>query len=66
MKIKFIMPYVLDMGSVEPIIGHSSPNETAEQNALWQFNRMREHDGLKPYAVLPAGTNKDYAHGLDV
>jgi hypothetical protein len=55
-KVKFIIPFVPDMGTVEPIIGVSSTNETARQNALWTFNRMREHDGLKPYPALPMGT----------
>ncbi len=30
--------------------------ETKEENALWDYNRIREHDGLPPLDTLPEGT----------
>ena len=55
---KFIIPYIPDMGSVQPIFGRSSTLETAAQNALWQLNNMRDHDGLPPLKGFPKGTER--------
>jgi hypothetical protein len=30
--------------------------ETAEENALWTYNSLREHDGQPPLKALPKGT----------
>jgi len=35
---------------------HSSPTKTMEQNALWQYNGARAHDGLPPLKCMPKGT----------
>jgi len=32
-----------------------SPMETKEENALWNYNSSRAHDGLKPKSKLPKG-----------
>ncbi len=34
----------------------ASLRETKEQNALWQHNKSREHDGLPPVKRMPRGT----------
>lgn len=33
----------------------STPMESKEENALWHYNRSREHDGLAPLDELPKG-----------
>ena len=30
--------------------------ETKEEEALWHYNRSRDHDGLPPVSKLPMGT----------
>jgi hypothetical protein len=56
-KIEFAIPPTRRQGSCT-IIGTSSLMETAYQNALWQYNSMRAHDGLPPVNRLPEGTCK--------
>jgi hypothetical protein len=56
MKYKVRFPFVPDMGSISPMVVNSSPGETAKEQALWHFNKMREHDGLAPRKTLPDGT----------
>jgi hypothetical protein len=34
----------------------ASAMETTEENALWDYNRIRAHDGLPPLESLPNGT----------
>ena len=36
--------------------GTASSMETAYDNALWQYNSSREHDGLRPVKRFPNGT----------
>jgi hypothetical protein len=55
-KYRVTVPFIDDMGSVLPFIATSSPMETKEQNALWDLNSMREHDGLPKLSRMPAGT----------
>ena len=38
------------------ITGTESMMETARDNALWQYNDGRAHDGLAPVSALPPGT----------
>ena len=54
-QFKVTFNFIHDMGSVMPIIATGSPMETVEENALWQLNNMREHDGLSPLKRLPNG-----------
>jgi hypothetical protein len=56
MKYRVTFPFIPSMGSVLPIIASSSSMETKEDNALWDLNNSREHDGLKPLLCLPKGT----------
>lgn len=53
--VKFKVPGTRDQGPVT-LIGRSSSMETAYENALWDYNRMRDHDGQRPLTRLPAGT----------
>lgn len=55
MKFKVTFPYCSDMGSISPMVVRSSPMETAKEQALWQLNSMRQHDGLRPLLALPKG-----------
>jgi len=57
MKVLFIIP-VTDQMSPCQIVGTSSTVETASENALWEYNSRRDHDGLPPLARLPRGTIK--------
>jgi hypothetical protein len=56
-KVEFVIPPTREQGSCT-IIGTSSLMETAYQNALWQYNSGRAHDGLTPVNRLPEGTRK--------
>lgn len=56
MKYDAIFPYVDDIGQVAPVRGvQHKPTETAEEEALWHYNRAREHDGLRSARSLPCG-----------
>jgi hypothetical protein len=54
-KIKYVIPASHQVGNCE-IVGVSSLMETARENALWQYNSMRAHDGLPPVVSFPNGT----------
>jgi hypothetical protein len=49
-------PYTDAIGTLEPITVSDKPMESKEEEALWYYNRSREHDGLAPITVLPFGT----------
>jgi len=55
MKYQMEAFYHDSMGSIDAIIVHSTPMETKEEQALWQLNSMRRHDGLKEWRTLPKG-----------
>jgi hypothetical protein len=55
-KFKVTVPFVDDMGSIMPFIVTESNTETKAQAALWEINRMRDHDGLPHLSRMPAGT----------
>jgi len=55
MKIEYSIPPTRDLGSCI-IVGKESPMESARDNALWEYNSMRAHDGLPPISSLPWGT----------
>lgn len=57
--IKAVVPTTREIGN-SSIVGTSSYMETAKQNILWQYNKMREHDGFPPVKRMPCGTV--YAH----
>jgi hypothetical protein len=56
MKYKAIFPFTRDLGSFAPIVVNDKMMETKEQEALWYYNKAREHDGLPSLRRLPAGT----------
>lgn len=49
------VPPTRDQGS-SAFYASASYNETMRQNALWTYNKMREHDGLDPIGRMPKGT----------
>jgi len=55
MRIRYDIPPTRDQGNCR-IVGVSSPMETARENALWEYNSMREHDGQPSVENLPRGT----------
>jgi hypothetical protein len=52
-KYNVIIGFIDDMGSVPNFTCQSSNSETVEENALWQLNSMRDHDGLPRLKELP-------------
>lgn len=50
------VPFIPSMGSILPFNVSDSFGESKEEQALWQLNSMRDHDGLKHLARLPKGT----------
>lgn len=55
MRVKYYIPTTDEQGPCT-IIGTSSAMETAEENALWDYNDRRAHDGQLPLEELPRGT----------
>jgi hypothetical protein len=53
--LKAVVPPTKNQGSCS-IIGFCSLYETYKQNILWQYNKMREHDGFPPVRRMPCGT----------
>jgi hypothetical protein len=56
MKYKAIFPFSHNMGTVAPVIVWDKLMETKEEEALWHYNKCREHDGLHSLSSLPKGT----------
>ena len=54
-SIKYEIPATKEQ-SPYTLIGIESLMETARENALWQYNSARAHDGLPPVSNLPKGT----------
>jgi hypothetical protein len=54
-KYKVNVPYIPDMGSIAPFIVSQSPRNSKEDEALWEINSMRDHDGLPHRKTLPRG-----------
>ena len=54
-KYRVEFPVTKNMGSYSTV-AKASPMETVEENALWDYNSARAHDGLPPLKVLPKGT----------
>lgn len=50
---KYIMKSVFldDMGTTGNIVCTDSPMESKEENALWEINSMRRHDGLQELSL---------------
>jgi hypothetical protein len=63
--LKAIVPATKNQGSC-CILGTCSFFETYKQNVLWQYNKMREHDGFPPVMRMPSGTKYAYKPYLGV
>lgn len=61
-KYKAIFPLCNDMSPISYIVGDKS-RETKEQEALWHYNKSRDHDGLPPLMRLPKGTKFEKING---
>ncbi len=55
MMYRFDFPLTRYMSSIS-FTGTDKLMESARAEALWHYNRAREHDGLAPVKQLPAGT----------
>lgn len=55
MKYRMESTFIPDMGSISAMDVTETRYETKEEQALWQINSMRRHDGLKEYKRLPKG-----------
>ena len=55
MRYKVYVPPTYEMGDYRTVV-NSSDAETVEQNALWDYNSAREHDGLPPLKRMPRDT----------
>lgn len=54
-RYKVHVPCTIQMGSYTTIATEYTM-ESKEDNALWDYNNARAHDGLKPLNALPDGT----------
>ncbi len=54
MKYYVKFPPTNQMSTIDYVVTESVL-ETKEEQALWQYNRSREHDGLPPLTELPEG-----------
>ena len=58
MKFRVYFPVTNDMSPIDYIVKDGSMT-TKEEDALWHYNKSREHDGLRPIDCvndLPKGT----------
>lgn len=53
MKYRMESTFIPDMGSISAMDMTETRYETKEEQALWQINSMRRHDGLPELAELP-------------
>ena len=54
-KLVCVVPPTNDQGSAK-FTCKDSWGETCAQNALWEYNKMREHDGQSALNRMPKGT----------
>lgn len=52
---KVHIPTTRHLGAYDTIATETTM-ESKEENALWDYNNVRAHDGLKPVQALPDGT----------
>ena len=55
MKYKVTIPITPAMPMAVYVVSDKTM-ETKEEEALWHYNKSREHDGLLPVQCLPQGT----------
>lgn len=56
MKFKVSFPLTSDMSPISYLVRESASGMSKEEDALWHYNRSRDHDGLSPLNRLPRGT----------
>jgi len=54
MKYRVFFPLTNKMSKIDYVVSDKSM-ETKEEEALWNYNRSRDHDGLLPLSELPKG-----------
>ena len=54
MNYRAIFPLTYDMSPISYVVS-DNPQESKESEALWHYNKSREHDGLPALNKLPAG-----------
>jgi hypothetical protein len=59
--LKATVPPTNDLGSCV-LLGTSTRYETFRENILWQYNKLRQHDGLDEVTRMPAGTQYEKKH----
>lgn len=55
MKYRVYFPATMQMSPIDYIVKPTA-RESKEEQALWHYNRSREHDGYAPMDELPRGT----------
>lgn len=65
MKYKVTFPNTVEMSQISYIV-RPTLSETKEEQAMWHYNRSRQHDNLPPLNNLPKGTKFVQLYELDV
>lgn len=58
MKVKVFVPNTKYMSAWDVIVS-DKPMESWQEEALWHYNKSREHDGLPPINRFPNGTKHE-------
>jgi hypothetical protein len=61
MKYKAKFPLTMNMSPISYVV-EDKTMESKEEEALWHYNKSREHDGLPPLERLPKGTTFEAIH----
>ena len=56
MKYNVYVPATMEMGDHRFVASNETWQQTLAQDALWTYNRAREHDGHPPLLRMPRGT----------
>ncbi len=59
-KYRMEATFIPDMGSISAMNVSETYSMTKEEDALWQINSMRRHDGLEELTRLPRGIKFTY------
>ena len=55
MEYRYTVPSTTELGSATGVC-RDTPMQTYMQDALWDYNSSRAHDGLPPLKRMPPGT----------
>ena len=61
-KYRAVFPVTRDMSPIDYVVSDKA-SESREEEALWHYNRSREHDGLQPLRQLPPGVKFEPVQG---